>query len=38
AAERLADDLAGFLGVRPTVRAGADGAALTLLLGTDIPG
>jgi hypothetical protein len=24
--------------VRPTVRAGADGAALTLLLGTDIPG
>ena len=37
-AERLADDLAGALGVRPTVTAGADGEALTLVLGTDIPG
>lgn len=35
-AERLADDLAGGLGVRPQLRAGADGDALTVVLGTDV--
>lgn len=35
-AARLADDIAGAIGVRPTLRAGADGDAVTLVLGTDI--
>ncbi len=37
-AERLADDIGGAIGVRPAVRAGADGSAVTLVLGTDISG
>lgn len=35
-AERLADDVAAALGTRPQVREGADGEALTLVLGTDL--
>ena len=35
-AARLAEDVAGVLGVRPALRAGAEGSALTLVLGTDI--
>ncbi len=35
-AARLADDIAGTVGVRPTLRVGADSDALTLVLGTDI--
>ena len=35
-AARLADDLAGVLGVRPVLRAGAAGDAVTLVLGADI--
>ena len=35
-AERLADDVAAVLGTRPQVREGADGGALTLVLGTDL--
>ena len=35
-ADRLADDIAGAIGVRPALRAGADGDAVTLVLGADI--
>lgn len=35
-AARLADDIAGAVGVRPALRAGAEGDAITLVLGTDI--
>lgn len=35
-AARLADDIAGAIGVRPALRAGAEGSAVTLVLGTDI--
>lgn len=35
-AARLADDVAGAIGVRPELRAGADGNVVTLVLGTDI--
>lgn len=35
-AARLADDVAGAIGVRPELRAGAEGDAVTLVLGTDI--
>lgn len=35
-AARLADDLAGMLGVRPALRTGAEGGAVTLVLGADI--
>lgn len=35
-AARLADDIAGVIGVRPALRAGAEGDAVTLVLGTDI--
>lgn len=37
-AERLADDVAGALGVRPAVQAGQEGDRLTLVLGADIGG
>ncbi len=35
-AARLADDIAGTVGVKPALRVGADSDALTLVLGTDI--
>ena len=35
-AARLADDIAGAVGVRPALRAGAESDAVTLVLGTDI--
>ena len=35
-AVRLADDVAGVIGVRPALRAGAESDAVTLVLGTDI--
>ena len=35
-AARLADDVAGAIGVRPALRAGAESDAITLVLGTDI--
>jgi LCP family protein required for cell wall assembly len=36
AATRLADDVEAALGVRPAIREGAEGQAVTLLLGTDL--